>query len=372
MLSTSLLLALGGAVIAAGGVVLYTSGPLADWRNDSSKHETVDPTTEAVSEELADVVTRTVPNGLPARPSGLAVGGDGTLYLSSCDGHQVFRVRPGMPADVVAGTGSAGIADGPALTAEFECPGSILLSPAGDLFLTDGVAHRIRKVTSTGEVITFAGGGATGLGQGGFADGPGDQARFNLPAGIALAPDGSLVVADKDNNRIRRITPDGTVTTVAGTGVHGATDGEGVRATFSAPVGIAVDADGTIYVTEHGNNSVRRISPDGRVSTILKTIPGPFAGTPAASTLNLSYPSSIAILPGGSLLVADTQAHRLVVLQLTGAARVVAGDGVSGQQDGRGANARLFLPRALQPVGNGSTFLLLDGGSATIREVVLR
>ncbi len=152
--------------------------------------------------------------------------------------------------------------------ARFSEPFGLAVAPDGTVLVSDaGQSHRIRRIAADGAVTTLAGGGR------GFTDGRGAEARFATPSAIALAPDGSLVVADTGNHAIRRVAPDGTVTTIAGDGTSGYVDGPAAQARFNAPVGVAVDASGRVIVADTYNDRIRVIDPDGQVRTLAGSRP---------------------------------------------------------------------------------------------------
>jgi sugar lactone lactonase YvrE/murein DD-endopeptidase MepM/ murein hydrolase activator NlpD len=200
----------------------------------------------------------------------------------------------------IAGGGAPGFANGVVSDALFSDPFGIAVDAAGNVFVTDaGDNNLVRKVAPTGEVTTLAGGDE------GWLDATGRDARFNTPSGIAISPDGSLIVADTGNHAIRRVTPVGAVTTVAGGGLPGREDGSAVVARFDGPVGVAVAPDGTIFVADTYNDVIRKIALDGTVSTVAGGAqPGYRDG--AGGEARFDTPSGIAANSRGILFVADT------------------------------------------------------------------
>ena len=184
-------------------------------------------------------------------------------------------------------------------------PFGIAVAPDGTVYITDaGENNRIQKITPDGNITTIAGGVE------GFGDGVGDKALFNTPSGIALAPDGFLIVADTGNNRIRRVTPSGQASTVAGDGTAGYVDGPANNAQFNGPIGVAVDARGNIYVADSYNDRIRLITPDGQVSTVAgKGTPG--YGDGDRNTALFDTPCGVVVANDGALIVADTGNDRL-------------------------------------------------------------
>jgi sugar lactone lactonase YvrE len=150
---------------------------------------------------------------------------------------------------------AAGYADGPAAEARFQGPRSVAVDGAGNLYVADTGNHCIRVISPAGQVTTLA-----GAPEPGYVDGQGAQARFSFPAGVAVDAEGNLYVADTANHRIRMITPDGAVTTLAGSGEPGYADGPAGEAQFRAPEGVAVDADGNLIVADTGNHRIRKIT----------------------------------------------------------------------------------------------------------------
>lgn len=223
----------------------------------------------------------------------------------------------------LAGTaGQVGAVDGRGAAARFSAKVSVgAFDAAGVLYVVDGGNHAIRKVTPDGEVTTWAG----GLGEAGSADGPGTSARFDTPVSLAFDAAGVAYVADSGNHTIRRITPDGTVTTLAGkAGDPAYVDGTRDEARFATPFSIAVDAAGTVYVGERDGGAIRRITLDGTV-TSLAGIPGvtAFDTDGTGREAGFGWPFGIAIGPGGVLYVADVRGDRSV-----SALRTVTADGV--------------------------------------------
>ena len=190
---------------------------------------------------------------------------------------------------VLAGDGVAEWRDGEAYRARFSDPFGVAMAADGTVYVADGIgSHRIRAISVDGRVRTLAGGTR------GFADGTGGDARFDTPSGLAIAADGTLYVADTGNNAVRRITRDGIVTTLAGEGTAGLQDGQGREARFNGPLGIAVDASGRVFVADTYNDRIRVVELDGIVRTI-------------AAEIRFDTPSGVAVDAAGYVYVADTR-----------------------------------------------------------------
>jgi len=233
-------------------------------------------------------------------PAAVAVDASGNVYVADQGNNLIRKVTPTGVVTTLAGTRAAGAANGAAATATFYDVIGIAVDASGNVFVSDQGNNLIREITPGGIVSTFAGSGAAGS-----ADGTGAAASFNTPAGITIDGSGNLYVADEFNQKIRKITPAGAVTTVAGTGVAGSANGPGSTATFNYPAGVAIDANSTIYVADHSNNIIRAISSTRNVTTFAGT--GTFGyqnGLFIASTFG--SPTGVAVdLTTGNVFVAD-------------------------------------------------------------------
>ena len=245
-------------------------------------------------------------------PSGVTVGSDGSIYLTDSGNNRIRRVGPDGVITTVAGTGVAGFSGdgGPATAAQIFSPGPIALGPDGTLYFADD-NQRVRRVGTDGIIATVAGTGAFGSSGDG---GPATAARLAAPSGLAVGPDGSLYISDTLNNRIRRVTADGIIRTVVGTGTSGfaGDGGPATAAQLLVPKGIAVAADGRIYIADAGNARLRLVGTDGIIRTAAGT--GTAGGTgdngPAAAA-RLNQPTGVGIGPQGLVYVTDTFNHRL-------------------------------------------------------------
>jgi NHL repeat len=199
----------------------------------------------------------------------------GNLFLT--DNNLIRKVDALGNASIVAGSDDPGFADGVGRTALFAYPAGVAVDKRGNLFVADTGNHRIRKIDPDGQVTTSAGNG-----QPGYADGIGTAAQFHFPLGVTVDGDGNVYVADRSNRRIRKIDADGTVSTFAGSGTAGLVDGPGATAQFKSPAGILVDKTGSIYVSDLRSPDVRKIDRAGFVST-LGTLSVPAGKTAATS-----------------------------------------------------------------------------------------
>jgi len=252
-------------------------------------------------------------------PLGIACDSDGLLFVADSDNRRIRRIKVGH-VTTVAGTGALGCTDGAAAT--FSDPTGVCIGADGAIYVCDAGSHTIRKVNSQGVVVTIAGSGRAG-----HADGQGTAAAFSYPYGIAAAADGTLLVADSCNHCIRRVTADGMVTTLAGRCIQGCTDGNGTRAAFNYPVGIAVDRNsGMAYVADRSNHRVRSVDRFGAVRTIAGNGMQGFADGPG-NKAQFEWPHSVTVDSTGSVYVSDTFTFNIRRISKDGTVRRVCRGG---------------------------------------------
>lgn len=333
---------IAGAAALAGALLWEKSIP--------AKPQALDPNWVATTTVLAGDGHDGVKDGPEddsrfSDPFGVAVGRDRTVYVT--DAGEAQRVRAISPAGLVrtvAGS-SRGFADGVGSTARFDTPSGIAVDAQGTLYVADTANNAIRRIDPNGEVSTIAGDTVPG-----YRDGPGPTARFNGPMGIAIDRDGRIIVADTYNDRIRVIDRRGMVRTVAG-GEPGLADGEGGSARFLTPCAVAVDAAGSIHVADTGNGTLRVIDHTGRVTT-------------AAIEEAAIAPIGIAVDEDGNRYVTDERG-RVFELSGAGTLRVLAGS-TSGFRDGDGTGAQFRSPAGVAIAGPGR-LIVADAGNALVR-----
>jgi len=299
-------------------------------------------------------VTTVAGDGSPlvlSDPFGVAVGADGAVYITDAgDYNRIQVIAPDGSIKTIAG-GAEGLSDGVEGKASFNTPSGLAVLPDGDLIVADTSNNCIRRVSLKGETTTIAGNGKPG-----FADGPGKQALFNGPIGVAADSHGNIYVADSYNDRIRLISTAGQVSTIAGKGTPGYADGDRNTALFDTPSGIALAADDSVIVADTGNDRLRRVNADGNVTTL--------------PTTDLSSPIGLAITHDNFLYVTELDRSRVLQIGPDGATRVIAGGG-SGFADGSD-EARFNQPAgiAIAPSKDGPPKLYVaDSGNHLIRKL---
>lgn len=268
---------------------------------------------------------------------GLVSDAAGTLYIADSDNHRIRKVTATGETTTIAGSDS-GYADGTGAAAKFKVPYGIALDAAGNIYTSDLLNHTIRRITPAGEVSVFAGVPQVA----GYSDGKKDTAKFNFPRGLAFDAAGNLYIVE-GTNRIRKISPAGDVTTLAGNGTAGFADGTGAAAQFSFPYGVAIDAANNLYVSDQNNHAIRKITAAGVVTTLAGNGALGFAdGTASAARFNT--PRSLSIDATGNLYVADALNNAVRKVSSSGQVTTFSGTGVAAFADGATNAARFNQP----------------------------
>lgn len=301
-------------------------------------------------------------------PTGIAADNAGNLYIADTGNNTIRKITPAGAVTTLAGrAGSRGTANGPGSSARFDLPTGVAVDQAGVVYVADTFNHAIRKITPDGVVSTLAG---SPIDFPGSADGKGSAARFNAPNRLALDNAGNLYVADTVNFTIRKVTPDGVVSTFAGkAGFQGSIDGSAGAARFSYPRGVAVDASGNVYVADSGNSVIRKIAPSGTVTTLAGTAGQTGSADGTRRRASFIDPVGIAVDAGGNLLVADDQGQTIRKVTADGVVTTLAGSpGISGSTDGPGAEARFTLPTGVAADTSGNIYIT-DVGNNSVRKI---
>jgi sugar lactone lactonase YvrE len=262
----------------------------------------------------------------------------------------------------LAGSGSYGFLDGLGTIAQFGSPYGVCTDNSGNVYVAESGNNRIRKISPLGVVTTLAGSGVSG-----YNDGTGTAAQFNNPLSVCADYTGNVYVADSDNNRIRKISPAGVVTTLAGSGISGYLDGTGTIAQFNRPSGVCADYSLNVYVADPYNNRIRKIS-----GGIVTTLAG--AGTAGyldglGSAAKFNSPTGVYTGPGvNNVFVADMGNQRIRKITFTGIVTTVAGSGISGYLDDTATLAQFKNPSAVCTDGNGNLYVA-DNGNQRIRKI---
>lgn len=297
-------------------------------------------------------------------PRGVAVDAQGNVYVADAVGsHRIRKISPAGVVTTLAGNGIQGYADGNGTLAKFASPSAVAVDAQGNVYVGDQINHCIRKISPAGIVSTFAGNGIAG-----FADGTGSAAQFNAPQGVALDGQGNLYVADVLNHLIRKISPSGAVTTLAGTGKQGYADGNGTLAQFSGPIGLTVDKQSNVYVADLGNDRIRKISPAGVVSTLAGGSFGFAEGSGAAAQFR--HPYGVVADNQNNVYVADMQNNRIRKITPSGVVSTVAGLDAPGNNDGDASVAKFYSPMSIAIDSHGNLYVA-DATNVRIRKITM-
>jgi len=307
-------------------------------------------------------------------PSGVSVDGQGNLYIAEYWNHWIRKVDPNGIITTVAGTGTAGYSGdgGPATQAQLNYPWQIVADVAGNLYIADSVNHRIRKVDPNGIITTVAGTGTAGYSGDG---GPATQARINRPRGIALDAEGTLYFASSGDHRIRKVDPNGIISTVAGTGTAGYSGdgGPATQARFDTPAHLALDTSGNLYIADPWNGRIRKVDLSGIITTVAGDGDWDFGGDGGPATqAKLAAPHGVAVDTLGNIYIADNYNYRVRKVDPNGIISTVAGTGTAGYSGDGGfpGNARVdeVMGVALDVSGH---LYIADSWNAVVRKVSL-
>ncbi len=304
-----------------------------------------------------------------AHPRGLALLADGDVLVPEPFAHDVRLVAPDGTSTVVAGTGVAGSSGdgGPAIDAELNLPHGVALLPDGSFVIADALVNRIRRVAPDGTITSVVGNGEHAFAGDG---GPATAASIASPRGIASLSDGTLLIPDTDNERVREVTPAGTITTVAGTGVVGdaGDGGPAVAAQLDQPFGVSPLPGGGFLIAEAHGSRIRKVDATGTITTVAGTGTVGFTGDGGPATAaELADPHAVLALPSGGFLITDTFNNRVRRVWPDGTITTVAGTGAAGfSGDGPATQESLDQPKALALLPDGRV-LVADAANDRLR-----
>ncbi|WP_416762981.1 hypothetical protein ACNI65_10830 [Roseateles sp. So40a] len=295
-------------------------------------------------------------------PGHVTIDVHGNVYVADYRNHRIRKITPEGKVSTLAGSDVGGVADGQGADASFGSPLGVAVDHQGHVYVADSTNHRIRKITPEGKVSTLAGSDV-----GGFADGQGADASFESPLGVAVDHQGHVYVADNRNHRIRKIRPTGEVTTLAGSGKAAFVDGMGVQSSFRNPTGVAVDHQGHMYVADRRNHRIRKITPTGEVTTLAGSGSAAFVDGMGVQS-SFSSPTGVAVDHQGHVYVADSRNHRIRKITPAGEVTTLAGSEKSGDVDGQGAMASFNAPYGVAVDQEGNVYVA-DGSNHRIRKI---
>lgn len=285
-------------------------------------------------------------------PQGVSIDASGNAYITEYKNYRVRKVSSTAVTTTLAGSGVLASIDGLGTTASFCQLYRNFLSPSGTLYVSEFGKGRVRTVSSSGLVSTLAGQGTSG-----WADGTGSSAVFFEPAGMWVDSAGTAYVSESSNNRIRRVTSVGVVTTVAGSGVASWVDSIGSTAGFNRPVGLCGDTNGNLFVADTDNHVIRKISPMGFVSTLAGSVSAVSGADGFGTTASFKSPKDVKIDTNGNLFVTDNSGNCIRMVSRAGLVTTIAGSGIGMWSDGVGTAAGFQSPFGLGLDSSGTLFV---------------
>ena len=290
-----------------------------------------------------------------ALPSSVAVDSTSIIYFAEQGARRIRKILPNGQMVTVAGIGIPTLGDGgPVASSLVIDPYGLAVAPDGTVYISDNNDHRIRRVSPDGIINTFAGTGVPGYSG---DNGPAALAQFNGPRAVALDANGNVFVSDSDNNAVRMITPDGTISTVAGTGVAGSGGdlGPASQAQLQSPAGLGFDSSGNLYIADFGNNRLRMVDLNGMITTLAGdgTAVDAIDGAPATAS-SLASPADVAFDGNGNVIVSSFGTARIRMVAPDGTMTTIAGGGSATLADG---TSELTSPYGLAFDGQGALFI---------------
>jgi serine/threonine-protein kinase len=296
-------------------------------------------------------------------PTGTAVDASGNIYVADYNNNRIRKITSSGVMTTLAGSGVPGFLDANGTAAQFKNPYGVAVDAAGIVYVADSSNNRIRKISLTGDVTTLAGSSPYS-----FADGFGSAAQFNYPTGVAVDSAGFVYVADAGNNRIRKINSAGNVSTLAGSGVASYSDNSiGTSAQFSNPTGVTVDSAGVVYVADSNNNRIRKVSAGGAVTTLAGS--GLSGSTNATgNAASFANPTGVAVDSTGIIYISDYGSNRVRKISTAGVVTTLAGSGAPAYAEGTGTTAQFYGPAGIA-VDFDATLYIADSNNNRVRVI---
>ncbi|MHA1575160.1 MAG: hypothetical protein ACTSXL_03350 [Alphaproteobacteria bacterium] len=347
----------------------------ADWRTRETKPPTETPKIIYEKGYRVKTIAGTGKNGLKDglalsalfnKPIRLSQKKDGAIVVADIYNHAIRTLSPDGLVATICGTGMPGGTDGPAKSSPLNHPHAVAVSPDGKVYIGEASGRKVRIVDRSGNLLTLAGSGEKG-----FKNGIGKEALFNSIHSLAIDVDGNILACDIANNRIRKITPEGRVTTLAGTGAWGHKDGKASDAEFLMPMDMCVDNKGNIYIADIGNQCIRKIDSNGNVTTIAGK-PGIAGYVDGEAAKSLFYqPHGIAVNDKGEVFIADMLNHSIRKITPAGLVTTLAGTKEKGFKDGMGKEARFNRPGGVM-VSRDGAIITADIDNHSLRKITNR
>ncbi|HEX7829870.1 MAG TPA: NHL repeat-containing protein [Thermoanaerobaculia bacterium] len=303
-------------------------------------------------------------NALFDAPWGLAVDASGNVYVADHGNQKIRKITPAAVVSTFSGDGFTGSGNGAIATARFNRPSGVAVMPDGTTIVIGDAENAALRFIANGQVSTFVG----SVPANGVVNATGTAARFHFPYGVVVDAAGNTYVSES-SCAIRKITPQGVVTTFAGMpGFAGSTDGQGTNARFNGPKGLAIDKNGNLYVADTSNHAIRKITPQGLVTTLAGKA-GEFGSTNGSGSQARFYlPWSVAVDPQGNVYVADSYNHNIRIIEPAGVVTTFAGGGIAGYYDGVGTNADFRYPIGIA-IDGARNLYVADWGNEVIRKI---
>lgn len=295
-------------------------------------------------------------------PRNLVMDRDKNIYVADTVNQKIRKITPDGDVTTFAGSGVQGSTDANGVSAEFSYPQGIAIDSQNNIYVADKMNHKIRKITPDGDVTTFAGSGSPSL-----VDGTGIDAGFNEPCEIVIDSNNNLYVVEYANHTIRKITPNGDVTTLAGNGSSGSVDDTGASASFNKPLGIAIDSLNNLYIADHGNHKIRKITPAGVVTTFAGSgASGSADATSTSATFN--YPSGVAVDRDDNIYITDMNNQKIRKITQAGVVTTFAGSGSKGDLVSTTLDSSFHSPFGLM-IDSDNTIYMADTNNNKIKKI---